>query len=192
MSYSRDYGTAVTVRTGVNTGPVVTGTEERLATGDAVNLAARLEQAAAPGEIVIGPETWRLVRELVTVEPLEPLELKGKSLPVSAYRLLGVTGEREERLHTAMVGRATQLRMLNDAFANVGDGRSCSMFTILGAAGVGKSRSDRRVPRQHRGDAGAGTLPLVWRGNHVLAGDLDRQAIARHAGRRTRVGADGQ
>ena len=136
----RDYGTAVTVRTGVNTGPVVTGTEERLATGDAVNLAARLEQAAAPGEIVIGPETWRLVRELVTVEPLEPLELKGKSLPVSAYRLLGVTGDREERLNTAMVGRATQLRMLNDAFANVGDGRSCSMFTILGAAGVGKSR----------------------------------------------------
>ena len=59
----RDYGTTVSVRTGVNTGQVVTGTEERLATGDAVNLAARLEQAAAPGEIVIGAETWRLVRD---------------------------------------------------------------------------------------------------------------------------------
>jgi class 3 adenylate cyclase/tetratricopeptide (TPR) repeat protein len=136
----RDYGTTVTVRTGVNTGPVVTGTEERLATGDAVNVAARLEQAAAPGEIVIGPETWGLVRDLVIVEPLAPLELKGKSLPVSAYRLLGMTGDRADRIGSAMVGRSTQLRMLNDAFANVVDGRSCSMFTVLGAAGVGKSR----------------------------------------------------
>jgi class 3 adenylate cyclase/tetratricopeptide (TPR) repeat protein len=136
----RDYGTTVTVRTGVNTGPVVTGTEERLATGDAVNLAARLEQAAAPGEIVIGPETWRLVRGMVTVEALAPLELKGKSLPVSAYRLVGMAGGQGDRTGAAMVGRSTQLRMLNDAFANVGDGQSCSMFTVLGAAGVGKSR----------------------------------------------------
>ncbi len=139
----RDYGTIVTVRLGVNTGPVVTGTEERLATGDAVNLAARLEQAAAPGEIVIGPETWRLVRHTVTVEPLAPLELKGKSLPVSAYRLVEMVADARgggARIESAMVGRATQSRMLNDAFANVVDGRSCSLFTVLGAAGVGKSR----------------------------------------------------
>jgi class 3 adenylate cyclase/tetratricopeptide (TPR) repeat protein len=139
----RDYGTTVTVRTGVNTGQVVTGTEERLATGDAVNLAARLEQAAAPGEIVIGAETWRLVRNAVSVEPLAPLELKGKSLPVSAYRLLGMGTDISNawiRPASAMVGRGTQLRMLNDAFANVVDGRSCSLFTALGAAGVGKSR----------------------------------------------------
>jgi class 3 adenylate cyclase/tetratricopeptide (TPR) repeat protein len=139
----RDYGTTVTVRTGVNTGQVVTGTEERLATGDAVNLAARLEQAAAPGDIVIGPETWRLVRDAVTVEPLAPLELKGKTLPVSAYRLVALgTGLRDARhpIGAPMVGRGNQLRMLNDAFANVLDGRSCSMFTLLGAAGVGKTR----------------------------------------------------
>jgi class 3 adenylate cyclase/tetratricopeptide (TPR) repeat protein len=139
----RDYGTTVTVRTGVNTGQVVTGTEERLATGDAVNLAARLEQAAAPGEIVIGAETWQLVRDAVTVVPLAPLELKGKSLPVSAYRLLALGSgvrDNEHRVGAQMVGRSTQLRMLNDAFANVVDGRSCSMFTVLGAAGVGKSR----------------------------------------------------
>ena len=139
----RDYGTTVTVRTGVNTGPVVTGTEERLATGDAVNLAARLEQTAAPGEIVIGPETYRLVRDAVTVEPIAPLELKGKSFPVSAYRLLGISGvagSAGDRVGAAMVGRGTQLRMLNDAFANVIDARGCSLFTVLGAAGVGKSR----------------------------------------------------
>jgi class 3 adenylate cyclase/tetratricopeptide (TPR) repeat protein len=139
----RDYATSVTVRTGVNTGQVVTGTEERLATGDAVNVAARLEQAAAPGEIVIGPETWRLVRDAVTVEQLAPIELKGKSLPVSAYRLvrLGTDAlESPASIETPMVGRANQLRMLRDAFANVIDGHSCSLFTVLGAAGVGKSR----------------------------------------------------
>lgn len=143
VELERDYATTVTVRTGVNTGPVVTGTEERLATGDAVNLAARLEQAAAPGEIVIGPETWRLVRGMVTVEPLPPLDLKGKSLPVSAYRLLGLGVNAlatPSRVEATMVGRRTQLNMLSDAFANVTDGRSCSLFTVLGAAGVGKSR----------------------------------------------------
>src|SRR6516225_531863 len=71
-----DFGATVSIRTGVNTGEVVTGTDERLATGDAVNLAVRLEQAAAPGEIVIGPQTWALVRDAVIAEPLESLQLK--------------------------------------------------------------------------------------------------------------------
>jgi class 3 adenylate cyclase/tetratricopeptide (TPR) repeat protein len=139
----RDYATTVLIRTGVNTGQVVTGTEERLATGDAVNVAARLEQAAAPGDIVIGPETWRLVRDAVTVEPLAPLDLKGKSLPVAAYRVLSVDADAlatPRKVESRMVGRATPLRMLRDAFANVMDGQSCSLFTVLGAAGVGKSR----------------------------------------------------
>src|SRR3954468_5472739 len=74
----RDYGTRLEARIGVNTGEVVAGTEERLATGDAVNVAARLEQAAAPGEILLGPETMRLLRGAVTAEELEPLALKGK------------------------------------------------------------------------------------------------------------------
>ncbi len=85
-----DFGTTVSVRTGVNTGEVLAGTDERLAAGDAVNLAARLEQAAAPGEIIIGPQPWRLVRDMVSAEPLGPLQLKGKSQPVAAYRLLRV------------------------------------------------------------------------------------------------------
>src|SRR5213593_1905047 len=77
-------------RIGVTTGEVVTGTEERLATGDAVNVAARLEQAAQPGEVLLGQPTLALVREAVEVEPLEPLVLKGKAEPVPAYRLLRV------------------------------------------------------------------------------------------------------
>jgi class 3 adenylate cyclase/tetratricopeptide (TPR) repeat protein len=138
-----DFGATVSVRTGVNTGQVVTGTGERLATGDAVNLAARLEQAAAPGEIVIGPQTWRLVRGAVTAEPLKPLHLKGKSAPVAAYRLLRVRGDVDPRARVGgapLVGRGGQLRMLADAFANVTQERSCGLFTVLGMAGVGKSR----------------------------------------------------
>ena len=68
---ARDYGATLTLRIGVNTGEVVTGTAERLATGDAVVVAARLEQGAPPGEILVGEETVRLVRRSVEVGPLE-------------------------------------------------------------------------------------------------------------------------
>src|SRR2546429_5686457 len=77
-------------RIGVMTGEVVTGTDERLATGDAVNVAARLEQAAQPGEVLIGDETLRLVRDAVEVETLAPLPLKGKSELVGAHRVVAV------------------------------------------------------------------------------------------------------
>src|SRR5213082_2139461 len=74
----------VQARIGVNTGEVVTGTEERLATGDAVNVAARLEQAAQPDEVLIGAPTLALVRDAAEVERVEPLKLKGKTQPVAA------------------------------------------------------------------------------------------------------------
>jgi class 3 adenylate cyclase/tetratricopeptide (TPR) repeat protein len=127
-------------RIGVNTGEVVTGTEERLATGDAVNVAARFEQAAEPGEVLIGEETMRLVRVAVDVGEERPLELKGKAEPVPAYRLLAVTGELERRFSTPMVGRERELQGLRDAFARADADRSCQLFTVLGSAGVGKSR----------------------------------------------------
>ena len=127
-------------RLGVNTGEVVTGTEERLATGDAVNVAARLEQAARPGDVLIGEETLRLVRAAVSVGDERRLDLKGKAEPVVAYPLLAVTGELERTFSTPMVGRGRELQGLRDAFARVGADRSCQLFTILGSAGVGKSR----------------------------------------------------
>src|SRR5213082_3694390 len=76
----------VQARIGLNTGEVVVGTSERLATGDAVNVAARLEQAAGAGEVLLGPETAQLLRDAVESEELE-LELKGKSEPLAAHRL---------------------------------------------------------------------------------------------------------
>jgi len=129
-------------RIGVMTGEVVTGTAERLATGDAVNVAARLEQAAAPGEILIGETTFRLTRDAVEVEGVVPLSLKGKTEPVAAHRLLSVQGEEPfaRQLDTPMVGRDTELGRLRDAFGQAVRDRSCQLFTVLGPAGVGKSR----------------------------------------------------
>ncbi len=135
------YGTRLELRMGVNTGEVVTGTEERLATGDAVNVAARLEQAAQPGEVLLGEETYRLVRDGVEAEPTAPVEAKGKADPLAAYRLVSVQAEAPGRRHEApMIGREQQRELLEGAFANVVSDRSCHLFTILGAAGVGKSR----------------------------------------------------
>jgi class 3 adenylate cyclase len=133
-------GLGVEGRIGVNTGEVLTGTEERLATGDAVNVAARLEQAAQPAEVLIGAGTLRLVRGAVEVGEARSLELKGKSEPVPAHPLLDVTGELERRFATSMVGRANELGRLQNVFAQADRDRSCQLFTVLGSAGVGKSR----------------------------------------------------
>jgi len=126
-------------RIGVMTGEVVTGTEERLATGDAVNVAARLEQAARPGEVLLGQPTFVLVREAVEVEPVEPLVLKGKEEPVPAYRLLRV-GEVERRHGGLFVGRERELALVREAWERARAERRCELVTVVGDAGVGKSR----------------------------------------------------
>ncbi len=140
----------IRIRVGVNTGEVVTGTRERLATGDAVNVAARLEQAAAPGEALLGAETVRLVRDAVSVEPVEPLALKGKSEPVAAFRLVAVGAGEDafrRRLDLPLVGRERELRLLREAYAIASSERSCHLFTLLGAAGVGKTRLAQEFTR---------------------------------------------
>jgi class 3 adenylate cyclase/tetratricopeptide (TPR) repeat protein len=130
----------VRARIGVNTGEVVTGTEERLATGDAVNVAARLEQAAQPGEVLLGAPTLALVRDAVEVEEVEPLALKGKSEPVAAYRLLGVREAPERRHERRFVGRGRELALLGEAWERAQRERRCELVTIVAEAGVGKSR----------------------------------------------------
>ena len=131
-------------RIGINTGEVVVGGEgETLVTGDAVNVAARLEQAASSGEILIGAETRALVRDAVTAEPLEPLELKGKSRPVEAHRILGVVEDAaaiERNLAAPLVGRERERQRLWRAFEDAVADSTCQLFTLLGPAGVGKSR----------------------------------------------------
>jgi class 3 adenylate cyclase len=130
-------GVTIATRTGVNTGEVVAGDPsagQTLVTGDPVNTAARLEQAARAGEILLGEPTYRLVRDAVAVEHV---------MPVNAYRLLSVTagaGAHARRLDAPLVGRDDELARLAQAFRQAVKDRSCSLFTLLGAAGVGKSR----------------------------------------------------
>jgi class 3 adenylate cyclase/tetratricopeptide (TPR) repeat protein len=131
----------LSARIGVNTGEVVTGEGDTLVTGDAVNVAARLEQAAAPGEVLVGSETRRLVRDAVRVEPVT-VSAKGKG-EVHAFRLLDLDADAAavaRRLDTPLVGRQLERRRLRSAYEQVVSDGACRLFTLLGTAGVGKSR----------------------------------------------------
>jgi class 3 adenylate cyclase/tetratricopeptide (TPR) repeat protein len=132
----------ISARIGVNTGEVVAGTGERLVTGDAVNVASRLEQAAPANEIYVGAPTVQLARGAVEVEPVEPLTLKGKSEPVEAFRLVAVTGlgAMWRAFDAPFVGREREQRLLREAFDVAASDDACQLFTLLGVAGVGKSR----------------------------------------------------
>ena len=141
-----DHGVTISTRTGVYTGEVVTGDPsagQRLVVGDAVNMAARLEQSAEPDEIVIARTTYRLVRDAVRAEAIAPLMLKGRALPLEALRLMhvvpGVPGL-IRHLDSPMVGRTRELTELQRAFDRVVNEHTCHLLTVFGSAGVGKSR----------------------------------------------------
>ena len=139
------WGAELAVRIGVNTGEVLVGGPTDHTVGDAVNLAARLEQSAGAGEVLVGETTWRLVREWAEAEPVPPLELKGKARAVSAWRVRSVAGVTDEpsapaSMRARLVGRDRELAMLRQSFERAEADRSCQLFTLFGAAGVGKSR----------------------------------------------------
>ncbi|MGH2446603.1 MAG: ATP-binding protein [Candidatus Limnocylindria bacterium] len=150
VQLSAGYGVTLATRTGVHTGEVVVReavNEQQVLTGDTLNTAARLEQSAGEGEILIGEPTFRLVRGAVETEPMPPLELKGKSEAVPAHRLIAVFGdEQSDRLHDApLVGRENELQFLADLLERSIDERRCVLATVLGEAGVGKSRLVREL-----------------------------------------------
>jgi class 3 adenylate cyclase/tetratricopeptide (TPR) repeat protein len=137
----RKYGTELALRVGINTGEVVTGTKERLATGDAVNVASRLESNAEAGQILLGERTFERVRDAVLAQALPELGLKGKSEAVRVWQLEDVRADEGRRLSAVpMVGREQELRALRGAFAEAIETRSCRLVTVVGPAGVGKSR----------------------------------------------------
>jgi class 3 adenylate cyclase/tetratricopeptide (TPR) repeat protein len=150
----RDLGVRIETRTGINTGEVIAGDAsagQAMVTGDAVNAAARLEQAASPREILIGEATWRLVKDAVRAEPVPPLAVKGKEAPLSAHRLLGVREGAEaitRWLGSPLVGRTHELSLAREAFQRATRELACHLFTILGPPGVGKSRLSAEVVRQ--------------------------------------------
>jgi class 3 adenylate cyclase len=159
----RDHGVWLACRIGVNTGEVLVGADDAdfgRMTGDAVNTAARLETAAEPGDVLIGEATMALVRDAVRAEPVEPMSLKGKAEPVPAYRLTGVlpgTAQPPRALRSAMVGRDRELDDLGRAFARASEDRTCVLFTVLGAAGEGKSRLVEEFLASVEGSAGVVT-----------------------------------
>jgi class 3 adenylate cyclase/tetratricopeptide (TPR) repeat protein len=157
---------------GVNTGEVIAGDAslgQRLVTGDAVNTAARLEQAAGPREIILGDLTYRLARDQIEVEPIPPLTLKGKAEPVAAFRLVGVRGPQAERasLTTPFVGRREEMDRLEMTLLEVAATRSCELLIVIGEAGVGKSRLIREFATR----ASARERTQVLRGRCLPYGD---------------------
>src|SRR6266542_2965134 len=155
----RDHGVSLAMRTGVNTVEVVAGdpsTDQRLVIGDAVNVAARLEQAAQPDEILLGGPTFSLVRDAVVVDRVGPLTVKGNKDPMSAFRLLSIAAEAHgfaRRFDSPMVGRDRQLATLERTFESAVADRAPHLFTILGAAGVGKSRLTQEFLARVQGNA---------------------------------------
>ena len=138
-----DWGIQITVRTGVNSGEVVAGDAaagQALVTGDAVNVAARLQQAAAAGETLLGDSTRRLTAAEFDAEPVEPLAVRGKAAPLVAWRLAGAGPQGRAEAAAPLQGREGELRALRDAFERVAFERTPQRVVVLGPAGIGKSR----------------------------------------------------
>ena len=129
-------------RTGISTGEVIVGADDEVLLGDVMNTAARLETAAEPGSILIADGTYDLIRDAVVAKLLE-LELKGKALPVVAWRLVsvleGMAGHRRQ-FDQPLVGRERELRRLSNLFEQVVSDSELQMVTIVGQPGIGKSR----------------------------------------------------
>ena len=161
-------------RTRARSSPATRRSEQSFATGDAVNVAARLEQAAEPGEIVLGEATYRLVRDAVRAERVEPLALKGKANVVAAWRLVEVLEGAlpfARRFDSPLIGRADELAAMLSAFDEAVAQRSRALMTVLGEAGVGKSRltSEFVTAVEQRATVLGRPLPFLRRGDHVLA-----------------------
>jgi class 3 adenylate cyclase/tetratricopeptide (TPR) repeat protein len=145
----RDFGVRLAVRTGVNTGEVIAGDPslgQRFVSGDTVNVAARLEQAAAANEILVGEATTILAAGQAELEPVPDLDAKGKSNPLPAWRLTSVSPAASALIHRdagPFVGRTPELEQLQHAFERVCSERRCYTATIVGPPGIGKSRLAR-------------------------------------------------
>ena len=146
----------IELRVGVNTGEVVADEGETLVTGDAVNVAARLEQAAPTGEIFLGEATYRAARDFLRAEAVSPLRAKGKSEPLGAWRLLEVLDDAPaftRPIAGPFVGRQDELGHLVAAFRRAAETRAAQRITVLGVPGIGKSRLARELVQRVAGEA---------------------------------------
>jgi class 3 adenylate cyclase/tetratricopeptide (TPR) repeat protein len=169
--FERIWAIRILARIGVNTGEVIAGDSSRgeaFVVGDAVNVAARLEQTAEPGTVMIGDATYRLVKDAAIVDSVPPLSVKGKTEPLTAWRVLDVVPTAPgwaRRLDSPLVGRVQELESLHDAFRRTVQDRTCQLVTITGGAGVGKSRVTSEFLTQ------LGTGPRIVRGRCLPYGE---------------------
>jgi class 3 adenylate cyclase/tetratricopeptide (TPR) repeat protein len=166
-----EHGQRLQVRVGINTGRVLVNdaqSVEEQVTGPAVIVASRLEEEVEPGGVLIGEETYELVRDAIRTRKGEPLKLEGVAEPVRAYRLLEVLpGKpgRIPRLRAPTLGRDLEQELLRWVFKRVEVERSCHLVTVLGRAGVGKTRLADDFAR------GLGDRARVLRGHCLAYGD---------------------
>jgi hypothetical protein len=174
------------MRIGVEAGEIlvdqdrVSGPRDRMLTGDAVNVAARLQSSAEPGRIIVGPGVHAATKDPIEYRELPPLELKGKAEPVPAWQALRIRaqqrGERPQLgMHAALVGRDEELAVLTQTFRRAQSEGRPALVTVIGPAGVGKSRLSREL------EAYVEALPEVvyWRRGRCLAyGNVAYSALA--------------
>jgi predicted ATPase/class 3 adenylate cyclase len=162
------WGVRLANRIGVNSGEVIAGAQVHSSvTGEAINVAKRLEEAAAANEILIGEPTHRLVRDAIVVEPSGPRALKhGKTIHgLVVVELLAHAPGYARRFDSPFVGRVRQRAVLETALSNVVRDRTCHLLTVLGGAGVGKSRLVWEFARGFAGDV------MVLRGRCLPYGE---------------------
>ena len=171
----REWGVQIAIRTGINSGDVVAGdasSGQSLVTGDAVNVAARLQQAAAPGETLIGDATRRLVAGTVEVEPLPPLAVRGKSEPLD--RLAPGRDAPASRVAwraAPLQGRDAELRALRETFERVAYERAPSAWSCWARPASASPGWPRELHGALRDRATVldRALPALRRGHHLLA-----------------------
>ena len=140
-------------RIGIESGEVVADdSDSTFATGEAVNVAARLQQAADPGQVLLGPGAHRLTLGRVEVEDVGPVELKGLEREIWAWHALsGKADEVREMQQAPLVGRDSELELLQNTYDRALRDRRAHLFTIYGEAGVGKSRLSREFSQAIEG-----------------------------------------
>jgi class 3 adenylate cyclase/tetratricopeptide (TPR) repeat protein len=160
--------TPISCRIGINTGEVLASGDYAPLVGDAMNVAARLQAAAEPDGVLLGESTYLLVRDAVRAEMVEPVAAKGKAQPVRAYRLLEVLAGAEgiaRHLDSPLVGRMRERALLDDALARAVEDESVQLVTLVGQAGIGKTRLVEEFM------AGAGSRATVVRGRCLAYGE---------------------
>ncbi|MCP4541542.1 MAG: AAA family ATPase [Chloroflexi bacterium] len=175
IEFNAERSTDLGLHFGINTGLVIAGglgtrgRQEYSVMGDAVNLAARLEDASKRGEIFVGPDTYRLTAPLFEFEVLEPIQVKGKVEPLQIYRLVGlktepghVRGLETKGISSPLVGRDTEFMALNACIERLMNGQG-GIVSVIGEAGVGKSRLMAEI----RDTASA--IPLTWLEGRTLS-----------------------